>query len=298
MGQTRQKRSYLDDLIHFTSIEQFINTMLLLSCAFNKMLIRESSNRLSHLFTAQKVFCILHKDFQCIPNPDIDSNLLNEALLATSIICLSTFQTHDFLRPQVSIANQFQTSDTIMPVSSEQAITLRDFERPLGGGFQPCFALQLCEKFSDNIKTTTENGNQREDPLEVFEGRYDFSLNLENDYPPYNRRRLHVRVMPKAPQSPDLIPLYHEDLPHSLALIFQSDDTSEKEETRQWNAIHDSTLSLGEHTLRLGEIKIMIIGVIHLDFVDQMGLDDDESCLTRTIDVNLEFWIRIVRPKI
>lgn len=169
---------------------------------------------------------------------------------------------------------------------------------PLGDGFQPCFALQLREKLSDNIKTTTEVGYKRENPLEVFEGAYDFSLNLENDYPPYDRQSLHVRVMRKAPQSPGLIPLYHEDLPHTLALIFQSDDTSEKEETKQWNAINDSTLFLWEHTLRLGEIKVIIIGVVHLDFVDQMDLDDDDPRLTQTIDVNLAFWIRIVRPQV
>lgn len=93
--------------------------------------------------------------------------------------------------------------------------------------------------------------------------------------------------MRRAPQSPDLIPLYHEDIPHTLALIFQSKDTPEKEETRQWNAKHDSTLLLGEHTLRLGEVKVMIIGVIHLDFVDQMDLDDDDECLTKTIEANL-----------
>lgn len=185
-----------------------------------------------------------------------------------------------------------------MSVSSEQTLILRDFETPLEDGFQPCFVLQLQDKFSENIKTTTETGHQRENPLEVLEGKYDFSLNLENDYPPYNRQRLHVRAMPKSPQSPDLIPLYHEDHPHSLALIFQSDDTSEKEETRSWTARDDSTLFLGEHTLRLGEIKIMIVGHIHLDFVNQMDLDEDDSYLTRTIDVNLEFWLRIVEPRV
>ncbi|RAO66609.1 uncharacterized protein BHQ10_002621 [Talaromyces amestolkiae] len=173
-----------------------------------------------------------------------------------------------------------------------------DTPRPLGDEFQPCFALQLREKLSHNIKTTTEVGYKRENPLEVFEGTYDFSLNLENDFPPYDRRNLHVRVMRKAPQSPGLIPLYHEDLPHTLALIFQSDDTSEKEETKQCHAINDSTLFLGEHTLRLGKIKVMIVGVIHLDFMDQMDLDDDDPCLTQTIDVNLAFWIRIVRPQV
>lgn len=185
-----------------------------------------------------------------------------------------------------------------MSVSSEQTLILRDFETPLEDGFQPFFVLQLQDKFSENVKTTTETGYQREKPLEVLEGKYNFSLNLENDCPPYSRRRLHVRAMPKAPQSPDLIPLYHEDRPHNLALVFQSDNTSEKEEIRFWTAIHDSALSLGEHTLRLGEVKLMIIGSIHLDFVDQMNLDDDDSYLTQTIDVNLEFWIRIVQSNI
>ncbi|KAI7970905.1 hypothetical protein EIK77_000572 [Talaromyces pinophilus] len=185
-----------------------------------------------------------------------------------------------------------------MSVSSEQTLVLKDFETPPKDGFQPCFGLQVHDRSSDILKTTTETGYQRKSPLEVFKGKYDFSLNLENDYAPYHRRRLHVRAMRRAPQSPDLIPVYHEDVPHILALIFQSKDTSEKEETRHWNAKHDSTLSLGEHTLRLGEVKIMIIGVIHLDFVDQMDLDDADECLTKTIDVNLEFWIRIVQPNI
>lgn len=240
----------------------------------------------------------MHKDFEPILNPNIDTILLNEILLTTSIVVSPPHKHRIFFVLELSACNQFQTNDTKMSVSSEQTVILRDFGPPLEDGFQPCFALQLHDKLSDNIKTTTETGYQREKPLEVFEGRYDFSLNLENDYPPYDRRRLHVRAMRKAPQSPDLIPLYHEDTPHTLALIFQSNDTSEKEETRHWNAKYDSTLSLGEHTLRLGELKIMIIGVIHLDFVDQMDLDDDDSCMTQTIDVNLEFWIRIVQPNI
>lgn len=184
-----------------------------------------------------------------------------------------------------------------MSVSSDRTVILGDSEAPLQGGFQPCFALQLHDISSENMQTTTETGYDREKPLEVFEGIYDIALNLENDYPPYHRGRLHVRAMPKAPQSPDLIPLFDEDRPHNLALIFKSDDSLEKEETRQRNAIHDSRLSLGRHTLRLGEIKVMLIGVIHLDFVDQMKLDDDDSALTQTINVNLEFWIRIVQPR-
>ncbi|KAE8551326.1 hypothetical protein TMatcc_001268 [Talaromyces marneffei ATCC 18224] len=175
---------------------------------------------------------------------------------------------------------------------------MKDVETSSNDGLRPCFVLQLHSKFPDNIKKTKETGYQRDSPLEVLEDKYAFSLNLENDYPAYNRHHLYVRAMPKVPQSPDLIPFYHENLPHNLALIFQSDDTSEKEETRLWNAIDDSILFLGEHTLRLGEIKIMIIGHIHVDFVDQMELDDGDSYFTQTIDVNLEFWLRIVQPRI
>lgn len=162
------------------------------------------------------------------------------------------------------------------------------------GKAEPCYILSIIDA-SNNETTTIDIGNREGDPLTVGQGTYQLWIKMGVEKPPFKYPHLHVRsTKSKPPMARRWIPYFNTDESTMFAVVFRSETGPEKEQKIQTVPATDDKIPLGTHKLRPGDLNILLIGYMPLDFLTYNPNGEPEEYVTDFISVNLNFWLNIV----
>jgi hypothetical protein len=161
------------------------------------------------------------------------------------------------------------------------------------GTVEPCYMLVILDE-SKNETETADNGYTSDNPLIVQQGSYELWIKMTVDDQPYRYPHLHVRAINSARVSRRQIPFFNTDESTRIAVVFRSESGPEKSEKIETTPLKDDQIPLGKHRLGLGDLHILLIGYIPIDFVEFSAKGDVADFLTDFIPVNLNFWLRVV----
>lgn len=162
------------------------------------------------------------------------------------------------------------------------------------GTAEPCYALGILG-VSGNETKTVNKGYRIDNPLTIRQGRYELWIKMVADDQPFKYPHLHVRETIKSePRYRQQIPYFNTNESTRIAVIFQSKTAPEKEQKIETAPMTEDKIPLGVHNLRQGDLHILLIGYIPLDFVVYCPDRTIAECLTDFIPVNLNFWLHVV----
>ncbi|CRG84523.1 hypothetical protein PISL3812_01800 [Talaromyces islandicus] len=164
------------------------------------------------------------------------------------------------------------------------------------GTAEPCYALGILGP-SENETTTVNKGYRKDAPLTAQQGSHELWIKMIADDQPFKCPHLHVRAIKSEPRGRHHIPYFNMNESTRIAVVFQSKSGPEKEQKIETAPVTGDKIPLGSHDLQLGDLHILLIGYIPLDFVVYHPDGKIAECLTDFIPVNLNFWLRVVDEK-
>lgn len=208
--------------------------------------------------------------------------------LCRSCCSHSSCDSHTF--PSRTGAREFQPHTTN---HKPRTINMDTGETARGGIYEPCFMLCIRDE-SKNEKTAVDSGYTEDNPLTLHQGTYELLIMMAADNYPFKYPQLHMQVDGLLPKYRRLTPFFNTDEPSDVAVIFRSESGPEKSERRSRRVPTDEQkMSLGSHRLGLGDLNILVVGSVEIDYLGDEVATGVEYII-KSVPVNLSFWLRVV----